>query len=93
MGNTVGQNINFPPYILVLIFIAIVWQLTWKGIALWKSAGQKQRNWFLVLFIFVPLNDLGILEIIYLFRYSKKRMTIADVKRFISNLPSLFSRS
>ena len=93
MRNAAGQNIEFPFYILVLFFIAIIWQLVWKGIALWKSAGQKQRNWFLVLFVFVPLNDLGILEIIYLFRYSKKRMTIADVKRFLSNLPSLFNRS
>lgn len=93
MRNAAGQNISLPPYLLVIFFIAILWQLLWKGIALWRAAGQKQRNWFVVLFVFIPLNDLGILEIVYLFRFSKKRMTIAEVKHTFLDFVSLFKRS
>ena len=42
-----------------------------------------QRNWFIVLFILVPFNDLGIVELIYLFWFAKKRMTIPEIKSWI----------
>lgn len=35
-----------------------------KGLALWKAAGHKQKIWFIVLLI---VNTLGILDIIYYF--------------------------
>lgn len=41
----------------------IIWELVWKGIALWKSAKNNQRKWFIALFL---LNTAGILPIIYL---------------------------
>lgn len=41
----------------------IVWELVWKGIALWKSARNSQSNWFVALLV---LNTAGILPIIYL---------------------------
>lgn len=48
----------------LLIALAIVWTLTWKGFALWKSAELRQKYWFIVILL---INTLGVLEIIYLF--------------------------
>ena len=53
----------------VYVFTALaVWSLFWKGLALWKAASQKDKIWFVVLLI---VNTLGLLEILYLFVFSK----------------------
>lgn len=49
--------------------VLIVWSLIWKGFALWKSAGLRQKYWFMVMLV---LNTMGILEIIYLFAVARK---------------------
>ncbi|OHA95887.1 MAG: hypothetical protein A3C62_01840 [Candidatus Zambryskibacteria bacterium RIFCSPHIGHO2_02_FULL_39_16] len=46
------------------IALAAIWSLIWKGLALWKSAGLRQKYWFIAILL---INTLGILEIIYLF--------------------------
>jgi len=69
MNGSFGETLFF--------FIIIIWSLIVRGIALWKAAKQAQRNWFIVLLI---LNTAGILDLIYLFRFSKKRMTLQEVK-------------
>jgi len=61
----------------VLIILAILWTLPWKGVALWKSARNKQLAWFVVLLI---VNTLAILEIVYLVWFQKKEKTIKVVK-------------
>jgi len=53
-----------------LILLLLAWTLPWKGVALWKAAGNKQLWWFVALFL---LNTLAILEIIYIFGFSKKK--------------------
>jgi methionyl-tRNA synthetase len=52
----------------ILLLIAI-WTLPWKGVALWKASRNKQKVWFVVLLVF---NTLAILEILYIFYFSKK---------------------
>ncbi len=52
---------------ITLILLAI-WTVPWKGLALWRSAKKGDRAWFIVLLL---INTLGILEIIYLFFFSK----------------------
>ena len=59
---------------VVLIVIAAIWSSVWKGIALWRAGGNKHLVWFIVLFIF---NTLGILEIIYIFGFSRKKQPVA----------------
>ena len=44
--------------------LVMVWSLAWKGLALWRAAGRKDKWWFIALLI---INTMGILEIIYLF--------------------------
>lgn len=54
-----------------LIFWPIIfWSLFWKGIALWRAARKNQKHWFVALLV---INSLGILEIIYLFVFGKKK--------------------
>ncbi|MGA2368659.1 MAG: DUF5652 family protein [Dehalococcoidia bacterium] len=58
------------PWMPWLILLALVWTLPWKGVALWKSARNGHTVWFVVLLI---VNTLAILEIIYIFGFSKKK--------------------
>jgi hypothetical protein len=60
----------------VALFIIFLWSLFWRGLALWNSARHSQRNWFL---IFLIVNTVGILEIIYLFGFAKKKMVLNDL--------------
>jgi len=53
---------------IVIFTIISIWTLVWKGLALWKSAQKKSIVWFVVLLI---VNTLGILEILYIFVFSK----------------------
>ena len=46
----------------------LAWSLVWKGMALWRSARNNQRNWFVMLLV---VNTLGLLEIFYLFLWDK----------------------
>ncbi len=55
---------------LVLIPL-LIWSVVWKGIALWKSARNSHKKWFVALLI---LNTLGALEIIYILFFSKKKV-------------------
>lgn len=57
---------SIPSY---LIYIALIWGLIWKGIALWKSASNKDKVWFILLLV---VNTIGILEILYVFVFSKR---------------------
>jgi hypothetical protein len=75
----VPMNGSIPLEQTILLYIVSLWSLIWKGLALWRASKQSQRNWFIVLLV---LNTVGILDIIYLFRYSKNRMTIAEVKEW-----------
>ncbi|MCL4418708.1 DUF5652 family protein [Patescibacteria group bacterium] len=59
------------------LFAIFLWSLLWKGLALWKAVGNNQRNWFIVMLV---VNTMGILELIYLFGFAKKKMILSDLK-------------
>ncbi|MDD3486790.1 MAG: DUF5652 family protein [Candidatus Moranbacteria bacterium] len=61
------------PWVLALIAL---WTIPWKGVALWKAARNEHTGWFVAILI---LNTLGILEIIYIFFFSRKRGAMANV--------------
>jgi len=54
----------------ILFLILALWSTVWKGIALWKSARNNSIPWFIVLLI---VNLFGVLEILYIFIFSKKK--------------------
>ena len=60
----------------IWVALAVIWTLAWKGLALWRSAGLRQKYWFIALLI---INTLGILEIIYLYFVAKNyKVEIVD---------------
>ncbi len=68
--------INYPsgmPFIgatfVGMIVIFALWELVWKGLAMWKAARLNQPWWFVALFVF---NTFGILPILYLYVFSPK---------------------
>ena len=87
MKKSLATNSADPILIGVIILLSIV-QLTIKGFAIWRASQQKQRNWFIALFILIPLNELGIIEIIYLFWFAKKRLTILEIKSWLKRVKS-----
>lgn len=54
-----------------LLMVILVWSLIWKGIALWIAARKNSKIWFIVLLV---VNTIGILEILYIFIFSKMEM-------------------
>lgn len=64
------QMFTSNPWIAILISL---WILPWKGVALWKAGKNGSKPWFIVLLI---LNTLGILEILYIFVFSKKKAEV-----------------
>ena len=54
--------------VLFLVMILSVWTLIWKGLALWKSSKKNSIPWFVILLV---VNTIGILEILYIFVFSK----------------------
>ncbi len=53
-----------------ILFLILAWTLPWKAVALWKAARNDHKKWFVVILI---LNTLAILEITYIFYFSKKK--------------------
>jgi hypothetical protein len=65
---------NYPVFALtpgakLFILVLVIWSLIWKGIALWKAARNSDKAWYIVLLL---VNTAGILEIIYIYGFSKK---------------------
>lgn len=54
---------------LVLLAMLAVWEIIWKGMALWHAGKNKQLGWFVVMLL---LNTVGILEIVYLSFFQAK---------------------
>jgi hypothetical protein len=61
------QQMGIPLFMLVLI---LAWSAVWKFLALWKSARNNSLAWFIILAL---CNTVGILEILYIFVFSKMK--------------------
>lgn len=58
--------------------ILAIWSLVWQGIALWKSARNDDRYWFLALLL---IHTAGILDILYLFVFAKNKLVLVSEPR------------
>ncbi len=58
------------------LVVVSIWTLIWKGFALWHSAKNEQKGWFIAILI---LNTMGLLPIIYLIWF-KPNCKSCDVK-------------
>lgn len=61
-----------------LVILAMVWVLPWKGVSLWRSAKRGDKAWFVALLL---INSLAILDIIYIFGFSKRPKKIEVVSK------------
>lgn len=61
----IAQELGVPIWFVIII---LIWSYTWKLLALWKSARKSSIVWFIVLAL---VNTVGILEILYIFVFSK----------------------
>ena len=63
--NLITNSLGMPIWLFTLVTI---WTLVWTLLALWKAARKKHIAWFIVMGI---LNTMGILEILYIYLFSK----------------------
>lgn len=56
-------------FLVPLMLAFVVWTIYWKYRALWYAAKHDHKWWFVALLI---INTLGILEILYLYYFSKQ---------------------
>lgn len=54
----------------ITIGLIIAWSILWKALALWHAARNNQLAWYIWLVI---INTAGILEIIYLIFFRRKK--------------------
>lgn len=59
----------------VLIGVLAVWELIWKGIALWRAARDGQNAWYIVMLV---VNTAGILPILYILTHQTKSSSQAQ---------------
>lgn len=64
-----GKHITLSKNDIYLLTALLIWELAWKGVALWKAGINRQPGWFIAILI---LNTAGILEIIYIAFFQAK---------------------
>mgnify|MGYP001612075861 CR=1 FL=1 len=76
---------NFAQGFTAMLFFSLLmlWSFLWKGLGLWNSAKNGDMYWFIAILV---LNTAGVVEIFYLFVYSKNKMTISGIKKDLTNL-------
>lgn len=55
-----------------VIFLIVFWTISWKAVALWRAVKNNHKKWFVALIV---LNTLAVLEILYIFVFSKGKKT------------------
>lgn len=61
---------------LWLFIVLIIWSFVWKALALYRAGFNRSPVWFVVLLV---LNTVGILDILYLFIWGKKKSSTTAV--------------
>ena len=61
---------NLSASIFALLIILGIWESIWKAIALWKAARNNHKVWYVIILI---INTIGILPILYIYVFSKKK--------------------
>jgi hypothetical protein len=80
-GNSYGYPVFGAGLLATLSFLLIpllIWGIFWKGWALWRAAKNDSKVWFVV---FMILNTMGILDILYIFVFSRQKETPKKTKK------------
>jgi hypothetical protein len=80
--NKIGETYA---WIFPMLVVLALWSVTWKGLALWKAARRNEKWWFVPLLV---VNMAGILEILYLFVFSRKpKACCAEAEKTPASVP------
>ena len=88
--NDLASQLGWPVWVVAVL---LIWTLIWKGLALWKAARLVQPIWFVVLLV---VNTAGILEILYIFFFSKMKFNSSKKKgkkTKLDKVPNLFEKT
>jgi hypothetical protein len=66
----IPMDASMPTWVLMLILPLVIWEATWKAIALWKTGRNDQLGWFVAMLL---LNTAGILPIVYLIWFQRTK--------------------
>jgi uncharacterized membrane protein YedE/YeeE len=66
------ENMVISPFIWVIIGIIMVWDSVWKLFGMWRAVKNNSVPWFIVIALF---NTLGIIPILYLYVFGKKKVS------------------
>ncbi len=69
-GQTKSLEAAPTPALIVMATITVAWILYWKGRGLWAAAKNGDKWWFIAMLL---INILGVLEILYIYVFSKRR--------------------
>lgn len=83
---TITEQVGIP---LGLLIIILIWSYVWKLLALWKSARKGSAIWFIILAL---INTVGILEILYIFVFSKMKCCEFKMKKKSSTKKKVSSK-
>jgi hypothetical protein len=56
------------PLFYATILFAVLYDLFWRGLALWKASKNDQKGWFVALLV---ISSVGILPLFYIFLFQK----------------------
>ena len=68
-------NPGFLVFFVVIVVFLTIWDLVWRGLALWKAARNNHGAWFVCIFMF---KTAGILPIIYILLNGKKNEDVVN---------------
>jgi hypothetical protein len=71
-----GDLFNFLFNFIAVIGLLAIWDLIWKGFALWKAARNNHVAWYVCIVIF---NTVGILPIIYILLNRNKQNEVVEI--------------
>jgi len=66
-----GWGANSIPELGWWVWLFLIWELVWKGLALWRAARNEHKWWFVAIMV---VNSVGILPIVYLVWFAKRKM-------------------
>lgn len=73
--NLLVQQTGVPIWLLIIMFS---WNYCWKLVGLWTAGKKQDFPWFIIMALF---NTMGILEILYAFVFSKKKLVLRSKKK------------
>ena len=64
----------------------VIWDMAWKGLAMWRAARRKESWWFVALMVF---NTMGLLPIAYLLIWGKEEGDEKVIKSVVSKVKTV----